>query len=439
MSDSAKERGICELYEEDPERADYLVFGRIAEKNRRGFLKGAGLATMAAVVGGTIPFHRNMPAGLIPSALADEATDFKLEGKDGLTVLNDRPINAETPVHLLNDDVTPNERLFVRNNGTVPEMAESMDASGWSLTVDGEVDNPLTLSLDDLKSQFEVVTLQMQLECGGNGRAAFNPPAKGNQWTLGAVGNPEWTGVRYADVLKAAQVKSSAIYTAHYGMDGHLSGDPDKLPISRGVPIEKAMNPYSIIAFEMNGGPIPTLNGFPVRAVCPGWPGSCSQKWLKRIQLRDVVHDGPKMTGTSYRVPFYPVAPGEEVAKEDFEIIQSMPVKSIITNPETGHEVSDGRNLQVTGHAWAGDREVQAMHVSIDFGATWQEADLKAPANSYAWQRWTADLTFPEKGYYEVWARATDSEGVMQPFAIAWNPKGYLNNSMHRIAIRVAS
>jgi len=439
MSDSAKERGICELYEEDPERADYLVFGRIAENDRRGFLKGAGLATMAAVVGTTIPFHRTMPAGLIPAALADETTDFKLEGKDGLTVLNDRPINAETPVHLLDADITPNDRLFVRNNGTVPEMAETMDAAGWSLTVDGEVDNPLTLGLDDLKSQFEVVKLQLQLECGGNGRAAFNPPAKGNQWTLGAVGNPEWTGVRYADVLKAAQVKSSAIYTAHYGMDGHLSGDPEKLPISRGVPIEKAMNPYSIIAFEMNGVPIPTLNGFPVRVVCPGWPGSCSQKWLRRIQLRDVVHDGPKMTGTSYRVPFYPVEPGEEVDKGDFQIIQSMPVKSIITSPETGFEVSDGRSLQVAGHAWAGDRSVEAMHVSIDFGATWQEAALKDPPNPYAWQRWTADFTFPEKGYYEVWARATDSDGVAQPFAIAWNPKGYLNNSMHRIAVRVAA
>jgi DMSO/TMAO reductase YedYZ molybdopterin-dependent catalytic subunit len=439
MSNSDKDRGICELYEEDPERADYLVFGRIAEKDRRGFLKGAGLATMAAVVGTTIPFHRTMPAGLIPAALADETSDFKLTGKDGLTVLNDRPINAETPVHLLNDDITPNDRLFVRNNGTVPEMAETMDAAGWSLTVDGDVDNPLTLGIDDLKSQFEVVKLQLQLECGGNGRAAFNPPAKGNQWTLGAVGNPEWTGVRYADVLKAAQVKSSAIYTAHYGMDGHLSGDPDKLPISRGVPIEKAMNPYSIIAFEMNGVPIPTLNGFPVRVVCPGWPGSCSQKWLRRIQLRDVVHDGPKMTGTSYRVPYYPVEPGEEVDKGDFQIIQSMPVKSIITSPETGFQVSDGRNLQVAGHAWAGDRSVDAMHVSIDFGATWHEADLKDPSNAYAWQHWSAELSFPEKGYYEVWARATDSEGVSQPFAIAWNPKGYLNNSMHRIAVRVTA
>ena len=138
MSDGAKERGLCELYEEDPERADYLVFGRIAESDRRGFLRGAGLAAMSAAVGASIPFHRNMPAGLIPSALADETTDFKLAGKDGLTVLNDRPINAETPPHLLDDEVTPNERFFVRNNGTVPEMAEKMDATGWSLTVDGE-------------------------------------------------------------------------------------------------------------------------------------------------------------------------------------------------------------------------------------------------------------------------------------------------------------
>ena len=439
MSDGAKERGLCELYEEDPERADYLVFGRIAESNRRGFLRGAGLAAMSAAVGATIPFHRNMPAGLIPSALADETTDFKLVGKDGLIVLNDRPINAETPPSLLNDDVTPNERFFVRNNGTVPEMAEKMDATGWSLTVDGEVDTPLTLSLDDLKSKFEVVQLQLQLECGGNGRAAFNPPAKGNQWTLGAVGCPEWTGIRYADLLAAAGVKSSAVYTAHYGMDGHLSGDPDKLPISRGVPIEKAMDPSSIVAFEMNGQPIPTLNGFPVRVVCPGWPGSSSQKWLRRIQLRDVVHDGPKMTGTSYRVPFYPVEAGEKVEKSDFNIIESMPVKSLITRPVTGHELTDGRTLLVGGHAWAGDLSVKALDVSIDFGATWQAADLAGPVNPFAWQNWSAELTFPEKGYYEVWARATDSEGTAQPFAIAWNPKGYLNNSMHRIAVRVTT
>ncbi len=430
------ERGICELYQEDPERADYLLFGRRANGDRRGFLKGAGLAAMGAVVGGTIPYHRNMPAGLIPAALAEDKSSFKLVGKEGLTVLNDRPINAETPPHLLDDDVTPNERHFVRNNGLLPEMAEKMDASGWTLEIDGEVSNPMTLTLDDLRSKFDVVKLKLQVECGGNGRAAFNPPAKGNQWTLGAIGNAEWTGVRYSDLLKAAGVKEGAVYTAHFGMDGHLSGDPEKLPISRGVPIAKAMERHSLIAFEMNGEPIPTLNGFPVRTVCPGWPGSTSQKWLRRIQIRDVVHDGPKMTGTSYRVPRYNVAPGEKVPKEDFEIIESMPVKSLITTHESGVTLG-GSSMTVGGHAWAGDRKVAAMHVSIDFGATWIEANLMDPPNHYSWQRWSAKLSFPGRGYYEVWARATDDGGVMQPFAINWNPKGYLNNAMHRIAVRV--
>jgi DMSO/TMAO reductase YedYZ molybdopterin-dependent catalytic subunit len=436
MTKRKLERGICELYEDDPEHADYVLFGRRAHTDRRGFLKGAGLAGMAAVVGATIPFHRNMPGGLIPSAVADTLKDFKLPGKDGLTVLNDRPINAETPAHLLNDDVTPNARHFVRNNGIPPESAMKMDAAGWTLTVDGEVDKPLTLTLDDLKSNFEVVKLKLQVECGGNGRAAFNPPAKGNQWTVGAVGNAEWTGVRYRDVLKAAGVKDNVIYTAHYGADGHLSGKPDKLPISRGVPIAKAMEPHSLIAFEMNGQPIPALNGFPVRTICPGWPGSTSQKWLRRIQLRNVVHDGPKMTGTSYKVPIYNVAPGTKVPKEDWRIIESMPVKSLITSQPTGHTQS-AKSMEVSGHAWAGDRSVKEVYVSSDFGASWIKADLKSPPNPYSWQRWTAAVTFPQHGYYEIWSRATDDQGVLQPFAINWNPKGYLNNSMHRIAVTI--
>lgn len=430
-----KERGLRELYSEDPERADYLVFGRRAYPDRRGFLRGAGLATMGAVLGASIPFHRNMPSGLIPEALAASTDDFKIEGKAGLTVLNDRPVNAETPPYLLDDDVTPTDRLFIRNNGIPPE---NTDAPGWTVTIDGEVDQPLELSIDDLKSRFEVVTLKLQLECGGNGRAAFNPPAKGNQWSLGAVGNSEWTGVRMRDVLNAAGLKSNAIYTAHYGADSHLSGDPEKLPISRGVPIWKAMDPHTLIAFGLNGGPIHPMNGAPLRVLAPGWPGSCSQKWLKRIQVRDQVHDGPKMTGTSYRVPAYPVEPGEKVPKEDFLIIQSMPVKSLITYPRTDFTLPyDNRLEEVRGHAWAGDRSVAQVDVTTDFGATWHAAKLDAPPNPYSWQRWRSRLNFPSKGYYEVWARATDSQGVEQPFAIAWNPKGYLNNSIDRIAIRV--
>ena len=430
-ADQGKQADLFELYASDPERADRLVFGRESHADRRGFLRGAGLASMGALIGAAIPFHRNMPAGFIPEALA--ANQMKIAGKEGLTILNDRPVNAETPAHLLDDEVTPTSRHFIRNNGIVPD---TMDAAGWTLRIDGLVNSPMTLGIDDLKKKFQVVTERLLIECGGNGRAFFDPPARGNQWSLGAVACAEWTGVRLADVLKAAGIKENVVYTAHVGADTHLSGKEGKLPISRGVPIDKAMSPHNLIAFGMNGGPLHAMNGAPLRLVVPGWPGSCSQKWLKRIWLRDVEHDGPKMTGTAYRVPEYPVAPGEKVPKSAMGIIHAMPVKSLITTPGTGQTIS-GRSLAVAGHAWAGDHAVARVDVSIDFGATWQQAALKAPHNPYAWQRWSASLAFPEKGYYEVWARAIDSRGASQPFAIAWNPKGYLNNSMHRISVRV--
>ncbi len=422
---------IQKLYSADPISADKAVFGRVSYPDRRGFLKGAGLSALAAAIGSTIPFHRQFPAGLIPVALAEG--DSTIAGKNGLTLLNDRPLNAETPAHFLDDDITPTARHFIRNNGLPPT---DMNAASWKLTIDGLVDTPLTLSIDDLKKDFEVIELALQIECGGNGRSFFEPGAKGNQWSTGAVACSKWTGVRLADVLKKAGVKSDAIYTAHYSADTHLSGKPGKLPISRGVPITKAMDPNNLIAFEQNGEPMHPMNGAPLRLVIPGWPGSCSQKWIEKITLRDVVHDGPKMTGKAYRVPNRPVAPGEKVAKSDFEIIESMPVKSLITFPATGleHALSAGA-LEIRGHAWAGDNVVTAMDISIDFGATWQKTNLLQPVNPFAWQRWSAKVELPEKGYYEIWARATDDKGVMQPFAINWNPKGYLNNSMHRVAV----
>lgn len=433
---SRKERGICEQFARDPERADAEVFGRCVDAGRRGFLKRSGLACMSVLLGAGIPFWRNFPGGLIPAALAETGESFVIDGKNGLRVLNDRPLNAETPVHLLDDLVTPTDRHFIRNNGTPPAI---VDPGSWRLKVDGQVERELELSIADLRRDFDVVKLRLQLECGGNGRAAFNPPARGNQWSLGAVGNAEWTGVRYRDVLHAAGLKADAIYTGHYGADAHLSGQAGKSAISRGIPLAKALDPHTLIAFEMNGEAMHPMNGAPLRVVAPGWPGSCSQKWLTRIWVRDQVHDGAKMTGTSYRVPKYPVAPGQAVPEEDFRIIESMPVKSIISFPKTGVNLAAGqRQLGMRGHAWAGDLEVSAVDVSIDFGRSWARARLDAPPNKFSWQSWSADLRFPMAGYYEVWARATDDQGIAQPFAIAWNPKGYLNNAMHRIAVLVS-
>lgn len=428
--DDDKKRSVQEFFADDPEKADKEFFGRVANPDRRGFLKRTGLATMAAMVGTSIPFHRNMPIGFVPAAMAQENVLF---GKDGLTLLNDRPLNAETPPELLDDAITPTSRHFIRNNGIPPE---DVDPTTWTLTIDGFVDTPLELTIADMREQFEVVTMALTLECGGNGRGYFNPPAKGNQWTYGAVACSEWTGVRLKDVLEKAGVQSNVVYTAHYGTDGHLSGHPDKLPISRGVPIAKAMTDNILIAFEMNGDALHPMNGAPLRLVVPGWPASTAQKWLTRIELRDQVHDGPKMTGTAYRVPGYPVAPGQDVPKEDFVIIERMPVKSLVTFPANG--VETGMETQVRGHAWSGDRTVSKVEISTDFGSTWMDAELDAPANDGAWQNWRANVTFPQAGYYEVWARATDSEGTMQPFAIDWNPKGYLNNTMHRVGVRAS-
>ncbi len=183
----------------------------------------------------------------------------------------------------------------------------------------------------------------------------------------------------------------------------------------------------------------PHLNGHPLRLVCGGWPASVSGKWLKKIVVRNQVHDGPKMTGTSYRVPCNPVAPGSEVPDEDMCIIESMPVKSLITYPKSGIEHKLANKLSLRGHAWAGDLSVSRVDVSIDFGATWQKAKLESPANRLAWQHWKTDVRFPKAGYYEVWVRATDKSGRAQPMVLpGWNPKGYLNNACHRIAVQVA-
>jgi DMSO/TMAO reductase YedYZ molybdopterin-dependent catalytic subunit len=400
---------------------------RVDRADRRRFMRGASLAAMGAVAGFTIPFEKNMPAGLVPAAFAQ---DDPLAGKDGLTLLGDRPVNAETPAHMLDDPITPTNRHFIRNNGQLPF---EMDAESWTLTIDGFVDNPMTMTIAELRENFEVVTQALHIECGGNGRAAFDPPARGNQWTVGAVACSEWTGVRLRDVLEAAGVQDAAVYTGHEGADVHLSGDPDLAPLSRGIPIEKALDESVLIAFEMNGAPIHPMNGAPLRLVVPGWPGSCSQKWLTRIWVRDVVHDGEKMGGQSYRVPAYPVAPGTDVPNEDMVIMEAMPVKSIVTFPANGAET--GLGTEVRGHAWVGDRTVERLEVSIDFGATWTEAELDAPVNPGAWQNWRTNVSFPQAGYYEIWARATDSEGVSQPHAISWNPRGYLNNTYHRVGV----
>ena len=403
---------------------------------RRDFVKKATLGSFATLLGAKIVFGRNLTEDYVPVGLQDP-DPFKLFGKHKeMVVLNDKPWNMEAQAHLLDDRITPNNKMFIRNNGKIPI---DIDVNNWSLTIDGEaVVNQKTYTLNDLKTKFPQHTYQLTLECGGNGRSEFDPPAKGNQWTVGAVHCAEWTGVRLKDVLNDAGIQSSAVYIGYHSADTHLSGDPSKEPISRGVPMKKALEDETLIAFQMNGKDIPLAHGYPLRLIAGGWPASASGKWLQRISIRNKVHDGTKMTGTAYRVPCEPVAPGDKVKEEDMCIIESMPVKSIITYPKSGAIVKKGKSLSIRGHAWAGDLEVNKVEYSIDFGATWNKCSLEKPVNRLAWQHFSATVDFPKKGYYEVWARATDSKGIAQPMLLpGWNPKGYLNNACHRIAIKV--
>lgn len=432
-----EEVNLSDLYAKDPENADKILWGRETDpKSRRGFLKKGALAFMGSLLGAKMVFANQFPSGLVPMGILEKYQDTIPGKHKGLVVLNDRPVNAETPPHLLDDAITPADVLFVRNNGIPPE---NIDIKSWTLTIEGEsAKQTKTYTLAELKSKFKNYTYQLTLECGGNGRSEFNPPAKGNQWSTGAVGCPRWTGVRLKDVLEDVGIKSDAVYIGYYGKDTHLSGDPNKVVISRGVPIDKAMEEESLIAWQLNGEDLPLMNGYPLRLVFGGWPASTSGKWLHKISIRNIVHDGPKMVGTSYRVPCKPVAPGAKVKEEDMCIIESMPVKSLITYPKSGGLIKQGKKLEVRGKAWAGDLQVSEMEVSIDFGSSWQKVSLSQPANRLAWQSWKANISFPGKGYYEIWARATDSQGKKQPMVLpGWNPKGYLNNACHRIAIKV--
>lgn len=403
---------------------------------RREFIKKATLSSFAAIIGTEIVFGTNMEHGYTPIAL--QSTDpYTLFNKDKeMVVLNNKPWNIEAKAHLLDDKVTPSSKMFIRNNGRIPE---DIDVKNWTLVIDGEsAATKKTYTLSELKTKFKHHTYQLTLECGGNGRSEFDPPAKGNQWTVGAIHCSEWTGVRLKDVLEDVGVKGDAVYIAYHSADTHLSGDPEKEPISRGVPISKAMQEETLLAFKLNGKKIPIAHGYPLRLIAGGFPASASGKWVNRISIRDIVHDGTKMTGKAYRVPCEPVAPGDTVKDEDMCIIESMPIKSLITHPKSGGIIKKGKELSIRGHAWAGELEVSKAAYSIDFGATWKPCSLEAPKNRFAWQHFSASVKFPKKGYYEVWVKATDTNGVSQPMLLpGWNPKGYLNNACHRIAIKV--
>ena len=403
--------------------------------SRRSFIKNTALTGLGISL---VPSNLLADRNAASRTLGEVQDPYQLFGKhQDMVLLNDKPWNMEARAHLLDEKITPSEKMFVRNNGNIPS---DINADEWTLTVKGEsAQSTKSYSLKDLKSKFKAYTYQLTIECGGNGRSEFDPPAKGNQWTVGAVSCAEWTGVRLRDILADVGVDEEAVYVGYEGTDLHLSGDRSKQPISRGIPMKKAMEGETLIAYAMNGKEIPLAHGYPLRLIAGGYPGSASGKWLSALLIRDKVHDGAKMAAPSYSVPIRPVAPGEEVTNEEMKIIEEMPVKSLITYPKTGATIKLGQQLPIRGHAWSGYGLVTKVEYSIDFGATWRSAVLEGPVNTYAWQHFNAKAEVPEEGYYEVWVAATDKEGNRQPMLVpGWNPKGYLNNACHRIAVKVA-
>lgn len=385
---------------------------------RREWMSAAGRAGMAGLVaqaGGS-------------SLLEAQTAAPAMAGKEKLLVRSVRPPDYESPVALLDSFVTPIEHFYVRSHLPVPPAA---DPASWALQIEGEVASPVSLSVADLRAM-PPATVTSTLECAGNGRAFFTPPVAGIQWGRGAVGTARWTGVRLRDVLTRAGVTPAGRFVLVSGADRPLGKMPEFV---RQVPIAKAMHPDTLVAYEMNGVPIPQVHGAPLRVIVPGWEGAYSVKWLNRLRVVDREFDG-FWVATAYRYPTKRVAPGAAVAPADLAPLTGLVVKSLITQPLEGAVVNPGP-VQVAGFAWAGEQAIARVDISLDHGATWQPARLVGERTPYAWRRFEFTFTARKPESYLILSRATDVNGRTQPIAPPWNPSGYLWNAPDDVRIEV--
>lgn len=364
------------------------------------------------------------PAGTVPNAtvLVEKSQDF--------VVHSARPLTGSVPAEYHDFDVTPSERMFIRNNLLTPDLGPANHV----LRVRGLVDKPLDIPLAELK-KMPSFTTQAIIECAGSGRAGFQPRASGTPWLpTGGMGCPTWTGVSLADVLKLAGVKAGAVHVAFSGDDFGVVATAPK--VIRSIPVAKAMERHTMLAWAMNGRDLPKAHGYPLRTIVPGWVGSASIKWVTGIEVLDAPFKGTYMD-SSYRVPRTPVAPGDKMPADTVST-EAWPVKSIITLPGNGDRYRLGGLLVVRGSAWAGDYDIDRVDVSLDNGATWQPANLAPKAEKYAWRRFRLEAPLTRAGEMTILARATDEKGNSQPAAATWNPLGYFWNSIHRVGIVVA-
>jgi DMSO/TMAO reductase YedYZ molybdopterin-dependent catalytic subunit len=338
-----------------------------------------------------------------------------------------RPVDFETPVDLLDSFITPNDAFFVRGHMTAP----TVDAPAWRLTVDGEGRAPRAFSVAELRA-LPAVSVTATLECAGNGRAFFDPPVAGIQWRKGAVGTSRWTGVRLRDVLAAAGATHGATHVWMSGGDRPLGTQP---PFVRQVPWAKAIDADTIVAYEMDGQPIPLLHGAPLRAIIPGWEGAYSVKWLARLTVATRESDS-FWVASAYRYPTRRGLPGAAVDPRDQAPLTGLTVKSLITRPLDGAAVLAGP-VRIAGFAWAGESRITRVDVSTDGGASWAAARLTGPVHTFAWRRFEFDAVLRQSEAHTLLSRATDERGNTQPVVPRWNPSGYLWNAPDRVDITV--
>lgn len=343
------------------------------------------------------------------------------------------PFNAEPPrTALAGRRLTPADTFYSRNHGPVP----AIEPAAWRLTVDGLVDRPLELSLEELRERFDEAEVTATLQCAGNRRAGLmevhDIPGE-EPWGPGATGTARWTGVRLADVLAHAGLRPGAAHVAFVAADVSALTSPPE-PFGGSIPVGKARGPEVLLAWGMNGRPLPRVHGAPLRVVVPGWIGARSVKWLTRVTARtepSTCH----FQATAYRV-LPPGADPERAGPGDGISLGPIALNCDILSPGDGVRLRPGP-IPVTGYALAGDgRTVVRVDVSADGGRSWVQADLDPGDDQWSWQHWRTTVLLP-RGEVEVTARAWDSTGALQPESPAhlWNPKGYVNNSWARIRV----